>query len=131
MIAPVKGLILAAGRGTRLLPLTERRTKPMLPLAGQPLIAYALQKLMYNGIYDIGIVAGDNEQELSEGLRHVPAQLTFIRQDEPLGLAHAVASARDYCADEDFILLFCDNLFSEPLCYAQIEWLACRQSCRN
>jgi glucose-1-phosphate thymidylyltransferase len=127
MTAPAKGLILAAGRGTRLLPLTRHRTKPLLPVAGQPLIAYALQKLMYDGIYDIGIVAGDNEDELRAGLRHVPAELTFIRQDEPLGLAHAVNCARDFCANDDFILLFCDNLFSEPLSYAQIEWLACRQ----
>jgi len=118
----MKGLILAAGRGTRLRPLTGRRSKPLLPLIGQPLIAYPLQKLLYAGITEIGIVAGDNEDELRSGLSHIPADLSFIRQDEPLGLAHAVNCARGFCADDDFILLFCDNLFSEPLALAQAQW---------
>ena len=111
----MKGLILAAGRGTRLRPLTGSRSKAMIPLANQPLIAYPVQKLMLAGITEIGIVAGDNEDELREGLKHVPIELTLILQDEPLGLAHAVMSAREFCADDEFILLFCDNLFQEPL----------------
>jgi glucose-1-phosphate thymidylyltransferase len=125
-VAEVKGLILAAGRGTRLRPLTDRRSKPMLPLANQPLIAYPLQKLLYDGITEIGIVVGDNEDELTAGLAHVPAELTFIRQPEPLGLAHAVSFARGFTADSDFTLLFCDNLFSEPLALSSAEWNARR-----
>ena len=121
-MSELKGLILAAGRGTRLRPLTSRRTKPLLPLAGQPLIAYPLQKLMLSGITEIGIVAGDNEAELRQGLASVPANLTFVHQDEPLGLAHAVNAAREYTGDSDFVLMFCDNIFSEPLCFALAEW---------
>ncbi|MBN2082216.1 NTP transferase domain-containing protein [bacterium] len=123
----LKGLILAAGRGTRLLPLTSRRTKPLLPLAGQPLIAYPLQKLMLSGITEIGIVAGDNEAELRQGLANVPAHLAFVRQSEPLGLAHAVNAARGYTGDSDFVLMFCDNIFSEPLCFALAEWEVVRR----
>ena len=122
----MKGLILAAGRGTRLKPLTTRRSKPLIPLAGQPLIGYPLQKLLLAGICEIGIVAGDNEQELRDGLSHVPAELTFIRQQEPLGLAHAVNCARAFTGDEEFALLFCDNLFNEPLSYGLAEWLHMR-----
>ena len=122
----MKGLILAAGRGTRLRPLTDRRSKPMLPLANQPLIAYPLQKLLYDGITEIGIVVGDNEDELRAGLIHVPAELTFIRQPEPLGLAHAVSFAEGFTGDDDFTLLFCDNLFSEPLALSSAEWHARR-----
>lgn len=122
----MKGLILAAGRGTRLRPLTDRRSKPMLPLANQPLIAYPLQKLLYDGITEIGIVVGDNEDELRTGLAHVPAELTFIHQPEPKGLADAVGCAVDFTAEDDFVLLFCDNLFSEPLALASAEWTARR-----
>ena len=118
----MKGLILAAGRGTRLKPLTANRSKPLLPLAGQPLIVYALQKLLYAGVTEIGIVVGDNEAELREGLSHVPASLSFIRQDEPRGLADAVRCAEAYCAGDEFVLLFCDNLFAEPLSHALAEW---------
>lgn len=122
----MKGLILAAGRGTRLRPLTDRRPKPLLPLANQPLIAYPLQKLIYDGITEIGIVVGENEAELRAGLIHVPADLTFIRQPEPRGLAHAVSFAESFTGGDDFALLFCDNLFSEPLACASAEWRARR-----
>lgn len=115
MSAALRGLILAAGRGTRLAPLTDTRSKPLLQLANKPLIEYALDKLTEAGITDIGIVAGNNEHELREALKYYPAALSFVRQDEPRGLAHAVACAQDYCGDSDFVLLFCDNLFEAPL----------------
>jgi len=123
----MKGLVLAAGLGTRLRPLTRPpseggRSKPLVPLANQPLIAYPLQKLLLAGIDEIGIVVGENENELRHALRHVPAQLSFIRQDEPKGLAHAVGCARDFTAADEFVLLFCDNLFAEPLGSSLREW---------
>jgi glucose-1-phosphate thymidylyltransferase len=123
----MKGLILAAGLGTRLYPLTRPpqeggRSKPLVPLANQPLIAYSIQKLLLAGISDIGIVVGQNEAELRQGLSRVPANLSFIPQAEPRGLAHAVLCSREYCASDDFVLLFCDNLFAEPLGYALAHW---------
>lgn len=124
----MKGLVLAAGKGSRLHPLTNNRSKPMLPFCGQPLIAYPLQKLILAGITEIGIVVGENESELRNGLSHIPAELTFIRQSEPLGLAHAVNCANDYCGDDDFCLLFCDNLFQEPLGHLMARWEAMRVS---
>ncbi len=122
----MKGLILAAGLGTRLRPLTNTHSKPMLPFAGQPLIAYPIQKLLLAGITEIGIVVGANEAELRKGLSHIPAELSFILQDEPLGLAHAVNCAKAFCRDDDFCLLFCDNLFQEPLCHSMAQWEAGR-----
>lgn len=123
----MKGLVLAAGLGTRLRPLTRPpeeggRSKPLVPLANQPLIAYSLQKLLLAGITEIGVVVGENEAELRAALRHIPASLSFIRQAEPRGLAHAVNCARAFCADDEFVLLFCDNIFAEPLNYAVAEW---------
>jgi glucose-1-phosphate thymidylyltransferase len=123
----VKGLVLAAGLGTRLRPLTRPpeeggRSKPLVPLANQPLISYSLQKLLLAGITEIGVVVGTNEAELRGALRHVPASLSFIRQDAPGGLAHAVNCARGYCGADEFVLLFCDNIFAEPLSHAIAEW---------
>jgi glucose-1-phosphate thymidylyltransferase len=123
----MKGLILAAGLGTRLRPLTFERSKPMLPVANQPLIAYPLQKLMYSGITEIGIVVGQNEEELREGLKHVPAELSFIPQPEPRGLAHAVQCAEEFCGNDEFVLVFCDNLFAESLDHANADWLRIRR----
>lgn len=122
MSKKLKGLVLAAGRGTRLAPLTDTRSKPLLHLANKPLIEYALDKLVQAGIDEIGIVAGSNEFELREALEPYPAKLSFARQDEPLGLAHAVACARDFCGDDDFVLLFCDNLFEAPLGPSAEAW---------
>ena len=125
---PLKGLILAAGRGTRLRPLTIARSKPMLPLANRPLIDYPLQKLIDIGVREIGIVVGENEDELRSGLAHVAAALTFIRQPEPLGLAHAVQCAEGFCADSEFILLFCDNLFEASLQGSLEKWRQLRST---
>ncbi|MCH7472531.1 NTP transferase domain-containing protein, partial [bacterium] len=127
----MKGVILAAGRGTRLRPLTDKRSKPLIPLANRPLISYPLHKLIEAGITEIGIVVGENEEELRSTLgctaepgagTSFAADLHYIKQDQPLGLAHAVKCAEAFCAGEEFVLLFCDNLFAEPLKPALAEW---------
>ena len=128
----MKGLILAAGRGTRLRPLTESVSKAMLPLAGAPLISYPLRALLDAGIDDIGIVVGDNADELKAGLAIYDAQnegsarLTYIHQPEAGGLAHAVNYARDFVGEDEFVLLFCDNLFAASLLPALEQWSALR-----
>ncbi|MDQ3023729.1 MAG: sugar phosphate nucleotidyltransferase [bacterium] len=124
----MKGLILAAGRGTRLLPLTDVCSKPMVPLAGRALIHHALDKLVAAGIIDIGIVVGDNEEELRGGIFRADAQLTFIRQPEPLGLAHAVSFAREFTGDDDFVMLLCDNVFESGLAGSFDEWRRVRSA---
>jgi glucose-1-phosphate thymidylyltransferase len=133
----MKGLILAAGRGTRLRPLTEGVSKAMLPLAGAPLISYPLRTLVDAGIHDIGIVVGDNADELQAGLAPYSAEqgglarLSYVQQPHPGGLAHAVNCAQDFCAGDDFVLLFCDNLFAAPLAPALELWLKLRHSGRD
>jgi len=120
----MRGVILAAGRGTRLKPLTEQRSKPMVLLANRPLIHYAIDKLVEIGVTDIGIVVGENEAELRHALLYPGVDLTFLRQPEPKGLAHAVSFARDFTGGDDFILLFCDNLFSAGLDASLEQWRA-------
>jgi glucose-1-phosphate thymidylyltransferase len=130
----MKGLVLAAGMGTRLRPLTGQVSKAMLPLAGAPLIAYPIRALLDAGIRDIGIVGGENLAALQTGLAgHFadsanPPELTYLCQTEQKGLAHAVDCARDYCGGGDIVLLFCDNLFAAPLAPALQEWRALKHS---
>lgn len=118
----MKGLILAAGLGTRLKPLTGERSKPLVPVANKPLIHYPLESLLETGVTDVGIVVGANRRELEDAAWPSAAHLSFITQDAPRGLAHATACARDFCGGEDFILLFCDNLFSSSLSGALEQW---------
>jgi len=130
----MKGLILAAGRGTRLQPLTVTVSKAMLTLGGAPLISYPLRSLLGAGIREIGIVGGDNLAELETGLSVYssevggPAHLSFIHQPSPGGLAHAVQCAQEFCAGDDFVLLFCDNLYSAELGPALQLWGQLRQA---
>ena len=118
----MRGLILAAGRGTRLQPLTDHRSKPMVTVANRPLIHYAIDKLVEIGVQEIGVVVGENEAELRASLAYPGPSFTFLRQPQPRGLAHAVSFARDFTADDDFILLFCDNLFSASLHDSMQVW---------
>lgn len=100
----------------------------MVPLAGRPLISYPLEKLLEIGVREIGLVVGSNEDELRDGLADYAgrASLSFVQQAEPKGLAHAVNCARDFTGDDDFILLFCDNIFSAGLQPAQEAWQSLR-----
>ncbi len=119
----MKGLILAAGRGTRLSPLTDSVSKPLLPLANRPLISYPLEQLLRVGITEIGIVANPgNRDALEAALEGTPARLQYIIQPEPLGLAHAVGCARDFIGDSEFVLLFADNIFLQPLETGLAQW---------
>lgn len=107
----MKALIPAAGFGTRLRPLTLSRPKPVLPVAGQPIIEYALKHLRGAGIQDIAIVISDaTEAPIRKALGHWP-DLTFLRQEYMGGLGHAVLCAEAWVGDDDLCVLLADNLF--------------------
>lgn len=114
---PMKGLILAAGLGTRLRPITSLRPKPTIAVAGRPLIHFAVQNLVDAGISDIGIVVShDTIEHLKASLEDYPgARFTWIIQDPPMGLAHAVKVARDFLGDADFMMYLGDNLFEHGI----------------
>ena len=112
----MKGLILAAGKGSRLYPITHIIPKPLLPLANRMTLDYAFEKLRAIDVTDIGIVVGENEaamrKALGDGSSH-GVSLTYIRQPEPKGLAHAVSFAKDFIAGEPFVLYLGDAMYGE------------------
>lgn len=109
----MKAVIPAAGLGTRLRPLTFTRPKPVLRVAGQPIIRHAIQTLVDAGVTEIGIVVSDiTREEIQHAIRNVShVQVTLINQHDQLGLGHAVMTARDWVGDSDFCVYLGDNLF--------------------
>ncbi|MEW5920297.1 MAG: glucose-1-phosphate thymidylyltransferase [Bacillota bacterium] len=115
----MKGLVLSGGKGTRLQPFTWSTPKHLIPVANRPVLSYIFFALHEVGITRAGIITGE------EGLVRIPAkmqqetppslELTYIRQAVPLGLAHAVQTARPFLGDEDFIMVLGDNIFDQSL----------------
>lgn len=111
----MKGLILAAGKGSRLYPVTHVIPKPLLPLANRMTLEYAFDKLKEMGITEIGVVVGENEQSMKSALgdgSQFGVSLTYVRQPEPKGLAHAVSFAKDFIAGDPFVLYLGDAMYS-------------------
>ena len=128
----MKGLILAAGKGSRLYPVTHRIPKPLLPLANRMTLDYAFEKLRDIDVTDIGIVVGENEEAmrkaLGDGSGH-GVTLTYIRQPEPKGLAHAVSFAKDFIAGEPFVLYLGDAMYGEG--FADLKKRFVESGCAN
>jgi len=108
----MKALVLAGGAGTRLRPLTYTSAKQLIPVANKPVLFYGLEAIRDAGITDAGIVVGDTEAAIRSAVGDGSAlglSATYIRQEAPLGLAHAVLVARDFLADDDFVMYLGDN----------------------
>jgi len=108
----MKALVLSGGSGTRLRPITHTSAKQLVPVANKPVLFYGLEAIAAAGITDVGIVVGDTAPEIEAAVGDGSAfgiQTTYIRQHAPLGLAHAVAVARDFLQEDDFVMYLGDN----------------------
>ncbi|MEO0563533.1 MAG: sugar phosphate nucleotidyltransferase, partial [Chloroflexota bacterium] len=114
----MKAIILAAGKGTRLRPVTLTTPKPLVPVANRALIAYALDMLKAGGMSDVGIVVNSMESPLVERIGDggwLGVNVSYIVQEEQLGLAHAVKLSRDFVGDEAFAMFLGDNIFQDKM----------------
>jgi glucose-1-phosphate thymidylyltransferase len=108
----VKALVLSGGAGTRLRPITHTSAKQLVPVANKPVLFYGLEAIADAGITDVGIVVGDTAPEIEKAVgdgAQFGIHVTYIRQDAPRGLAHAVLIARDFLQDDDFVMYLGDN----------------------
>ena len=114
----MKGLILSGGRGTRLRPLTYTSAKQLVPVANKPVLFYGIEALAAAGIRDIGIVVGDTQAEIRAAVGDGAAwnvDVTYIKQDAPRGLAHAVLISQSFIGDDPFIVYLGDHLLAKGI----------------
>lgn len=114
----MKAVILAAGQGTRLRPVTLTMPKPLVPVANQPLIAYAIEMLKHAGLDEIGIVVNDLDSpivsQLDSGAK-LGVKLDYIVQQEQKGLAHAIGLCEEFVAGQPFCVFLGDNIFQDKM----------------
>ncbi len=115
----MKGVILAGGTATRLMPLTKVTNKHLLPVGNKPMLYHSIEKLVAAGITDIMVVSGLNHlgdvvRSLGSGI-DFGCELTYRVQDEAGGIAQALGLARHFCGSDRFVVILGDNIFEDSL----------------
>ena len=126
----MKGLILSGGTGSRLYPLTYSNAKQLIPLANKPILFRVIEAIRDAGIDEIGIVVGSTARRIKDAVgdgRLWDVNITYIQQDHPLGLAHAVKVSEPFLGDDRFVMFLGDNVIEggiSPLIsqFADSEW---------
>ena len=115
----MKGIILHGGHGTRLRPLTHTGPKQLLPIANKAMSQYALEDLKTAGITEIGIIIGDVYPEKVKEYygtgEKFGVKITYIYQDKPKGISHAIRLCKDFIGDDKFIVYLGDNVLRKNL----------------
>jgi len=126
----MKGLILSGGKGTRLYPLTYTRAKQLIPVANKPVLVRVIEAIREAEVEEIGIVVGQTAAEIKEALgdgRKWGVELTYIPQDSPEGLAHAVRLSQGFLQDDPFVMFLGDNVIEGGISaliadFAENDW---------
>ena len=114
----MKAIILAAGKGTRMRPLTNQIPKPLIPICNLPTLIFVIDKILNTGIESIGLVISpDDLDKFEEFIKkfNLQKKVSTIIQETPLGVAHAVKTAKNFIQNEDFLLYLGDNLIQDEL----------------
>ncbi len=130
----MKAVILAAGKGIRLNPITSTVPKPMIPIGGKPLLEHALLNLRDIGVQEILIIVGYKEEIIKNyfgnGLSKFNVKIEYVTQLEHLGTAHAVGFAKDFVGEDDFFLMYGD-LLTDPQVFKDILEIYQKSSCEG
>ena len=115
----MKGIILHGGHGTRLRPLTHTGPKQLLPIANKPMSQYCLESIKESGITDIGIIIGglgsNKVREYYGTGKKFGVNITYIEQDGPKGIAHAIRLCKEFVNDEKFLVFLGDNIIQRSI----------------
>jgi len=123
----MKGILLHAGHGTRLRPLTHTGPKQLLPIANKPMSQYCIESMKEAGVNEIAIIIGgvgaNKVREYYDNGEKFGVKIVYIEQDSPKGIAHAIGLCQDFIGDDKFLVFLGDNIIHKNIHKFSTEFL--------